>query len=382
MADHSNRQKLITAFHNAQHRAALVLTGGGATAAVQLLAVPGGSRTILEIVVPYHEQALCEYLGRRPEQFCSLEAAVLMAERALNRARHLGETDRSPFGLGCTASLVTDRPKQGEHRFYVAAATEESTIIHWAVLQKGRRTREEEEAVVSTAILNLLAEVSGISERLAVNWLHGEQLHEERRPSQNSLLALIRGHESCICVEPDGRIRADAGKPGLLLPGAFNPLHEGHRQLLKVARKLPNLPAAFELSILNVDKAPLTIEEVRERMKQFDWLAPLWLTRAPTFVEKARLFPGVVFVVGVDTATRIAEPRYYGNSPEKMKAALAEIRSLECRFLVAARTEAGGHLLQLSDITLPTGFQELFTAIPASNFRMDISSTELRGKQA
>ena len=40
-------------------------------------------------------------------------------------------------------------------------------------------------------------------------------------------------------------------------------------------------------------------EEVRRRLAQCTWRAPLWLTRAPTFAEKALLFPGVVFVVGM-----------------------------------------------------------------------------------
>src|SRR5438445_478539 len=110
---------LIESLHRAPGRCVLALTGGGAGAAAMLLEVPGASRTILEVIVSYDDQALADFLGRRPEQACSPEAAREMAERAYSRARCL-----SPLGLvvgiGCTASLVTDRPKRGDHRLHVA----------------------------------------------------------------------------------------------------------------------------------------------------------------------------------------------------------------------------------------------------------------------
>src|SRR5262249_15112733 len=110
---------LIQALHASARRYALVMTGGGAQAAALLLNVPGASRTILEVSVPYHEAALCSYLGRAPEQYCSPETARELARRAYERA---GSFDPSSqvAGVGCTASLTTDRPKRGDHRFHLA----------------------------------------------------------------------------------------------------------------------------------------------------------------------------------------------------------------------------------------------------------------------
>src|SRR5689334_9227148 len=112
--DPATRQ-LIEGLHRTPLPCVLALTGGGAGAPALLLTVPGGSRTVLEVAVPYQEQALAEYLGRRPEQFCSAATAREMAARAYERARWL-EAARPVAGVGCTASLVTDRPKQGDHR--------------------------------------------------------------------------------------------------------------------------------------------------------------------------------------------------------------------------------------------------------------------------
>jgi hypothetical protein len=108
------------------------------------------------------------------------------------------------------------------------------------------------------------------------------------------------------------------------------------------------------------------------------WHAPLWLTRAPTFVEKAGLFPGVVFGIGADTAARIVHAQYYQDSTERMIAALDTIRGQGCRFLVAGRVDRSGRLLDVDQLGLPSEYRDLFCAIPTTQFRQDISSTQLR----
>src|SRR5438067_1229604 len=108
-------RSLIEALHAAPYQYALAMTGGGAQAAAHLLNVPGGSRTVLEVLVPYHGQALADFLGGEPEQSCSAETSRAMARRAYERARRLAPS-AGVAGVGCTASLVSDRPKRGDHR--------------------------------------------------------------------------------------------------------------------------------------------------------------------------------------------------------------------------------------------------------------------------
>ena len=56
---------LIGRIHAAGRPAVLALTGGGASAVGALLAVPGGSRTVLEAVVPYAKNvSLDAWLGQ------------------------------------------------------------------------------------------------------------------------------------------------------------------------------------------------------------------------------------------------------------------------------------------------------------------------------
>jgi hypothetical protein len=369
-------RRLIEALHAGPYRYAVAVTGGGAGAVAALLSVPGGSRTLLEAVVPYHERALAEFLGRVPAQFCSADTARALAERACDRARRLAPGE-AVAGAGCTASLASDRPKRGDHRFHVAVHTAWQTLTCSLVLAKGARDRAGEEAVASAVLLNALAEAFGLAARGEVPLVPGEEVRAERRAG-DPLAALVRGEGAAVCVEVDGRMRVGGPAPALLVPGAFNPVHGGHWGLAEVAARLTGSAPAFELSVTNVDKPPLAPEELRRRVAQFAWRAPLWLVRAPTFLEKARLFPGATFVVGADTAERIVAPRYYGDSAADMDEALCEIRRRGCRFLVAGRACADGRFAELHHLDIPEAHRDLFAAIPAEAFRVDLSSTALR----
>jgi hypothetical protein len=370
-------RRLIEGIHASPCRCVVAVTGGGTQAIAHMLDVPGGSRTILEAVVPYHEQAVVEFLGRRPDSFCSAETALAMAVRAHDKARWLTPGE-DVLGLGCTASLVTDRPKRGEHRLHVATHSALGSRIASLTLTKGARDREGEETIVDAVLLNLLAEACGVPERLPLPLLPGEELQHHHQSANDAWSRFLRGEVAAIAIELDGRIRTDAERPGLLLPGSFNPIHDGHWRLADTAACMVGAKAAFELSITNVDKPPLAAEEIRRRAAQFTWRAPLWLTRAPTFVEKSALFPGVCFIVGADTALRLVQPRYYQDSAERRTEALETIRQRGCRFLVAGRAEPSGRFVELEHVDIPRAFRDLFTAIPEAACRVDLSSTQLR----
>ena len=167
----------------------------------------------------------------------------------------------------------------------------------------------------------------------------------------------------------------------MLLPGSFNPVHAGHRLLARVAEDIRQHPLAFEISVTNVDKPPLQSDAIRQRLTQFNWNAAVELTRAPTFLEKMRLFPGTTFVVGADTAERLVAPKYYGDDAARMHAALDEIGGAGGSFLVAVRVDAAGRVRTLRNILMPPRFGDLFTEIPEDRFRLDTSSSQIRAQQ-
>jgi hypothetical protein len=373
--------RLIPALHASGRKAALAITGGGSGAVGELLRVPGGSRLLLDAQVPYDAGALAAYLGFAPAQACSADTAIALAQSARARAAGLRAAEAEAVGLGATAALVSDRPRRGEHRFHLAFANAAGIAHCTAVLAKGRRDRAAEEDLVARAILLWLARACGVPAASPRSLLDADEHYAETAAAAaDTIEQLLAGAVARVTVQPDGQLVLSAPPPVVLFPGSFNPVHEGHVRLARVAEELTQRPLAFEISVTNVDKPPLAGEAVRRRLAQFAWKSPVELTRAPTFVEKSRLFPGITFVVGADTAERLFGPKYYGDDEDRMRLALDEIAGSGGRFLVAARVDSAGRLRTLSDIAVPRRFADLFTAIPEHRFRVDTSSSELRAR--
>ena len=74
--------------------------------------------------------------------------------------------------------------------------------------------------------------------------------------------SLLDGHADWVVVRPDGSMVVDTEPPGALLPGSFNPLHEGHVQLAAAAAAVFGNQVAYELSVVNVDKPLLEASEI------------------------------------------------------------------------------------------------------------------------
>lgn len=296
---------------NSGFRAVLVTTGGGSSALNALLTTPGASRFVVEAHVPYSPEALERFLGGKPEHAVSPAAASRLAQTAVR-----GQ-DSGIIGVSCSAALMTDRQRRGDDRAFICIKTAEAEKLYGLCFSK--TSRAEQEKLLSGWLLTLIAQATG-TER------------------------------------------------GLMLPGSFNPVHQGHRNLLKVAEEMTGLRGVFELSCANVDKPAIEEADALRRVAAIKDI-PVALTHAPRFIQKAAVFPKTVFAVGFDTAVRFVNDY----SDEEWK----RFQALETSFLVAGR-QFGGTFQTLKNIGLPAGFESLFETVPESKFREDISSTELR----
>ncbi len=369
---------LVQAIHDSPFRTVLVTAGAGTQALADLLGVAGASRTLLEALIPYSNASFDDFLGQKPDQYVAQTTARLMAGRSLTRAQWLASEPWPCVGIGCTATIITDRPKRGEHRAHIATWHPNRLVSHELTLAKGARDRQGEEDMVSRIILNALADACGLGQPLHVPFIEADELVVVTSDFDAMAQQLHRGEIAYFGIHDHGRVRLTEAVPEVIMPGSFNPLHDGHLELAQVASETLGKPVAFELSASNVDKPPLPPETVIARVTQFAGRYPVYATNAPTFVEKARLFPGVTFVVGHDTAVRVLNPRYYGEDPNAMLSALREIQSLGGRFLVGGRVNRQGKFLEISDLAIPAELNGMFQGIPRDQFRKDISSTELR----
>ncbi len=238
-------------------------------------------------------------------------------------------------------------------------------------------------------LLNLIAAACELPDRLPVELAAGEQIVESAIQAPQAWQDLLAGRIQRLDCLPaaDGTARCvavdlptAAAAPAIVFPGAFHPRHDGHRAMAAAAAEHLGRPVIHEISIVNVDKPPLDFFEIDTRLRQFAAGERVSLTRTPTFVEKAGLFPNSTFVVGADTIERIAEPKYYGGQPAAAEAAFRAIAAAGCRFLVFGRLTAG-EFRTLADLNLPPALAAICRPVSEAQFRRDISSTELRLRQ-
>ena len=352
------------------HRGVIYVTGGGSLLLSDLLQVPGASATLVEAGIPYAQASLASLLGAPPARACSAETARDLAMCAFLRAKQLAPGAKA-FGFAITASLRSTRPKKGEHRAYCALQTSARTHTTSLLLAKGERGREEEERLLGDVALVALAEAFGI-EQPGLRLKDGDMLETHIAEGDPEAQELLSGARAAV----------GAGAPKAILPGAFNPLHEGHRRMAAAAAMRLGEPVAYELCIRNVDKPPLNFHDMRARREQFGESEEVWLTNASTFVEKARVFGGVAFVVGADTLCRIADAKYYEDGD--VNAAVDELAGIGCRFLVFGRLleqEEGDRFVALDDLKLPDRLRALSEGFSEGEFRSDVSSTALRARR-
>ena len=368
---------LVQRIHDSDTMAVVSVAGAGTAAISWLLGVAGASRTVLEILVPYASTSLTEFVGSEPQQFVSEDTAIAMAKSAYRRALQLRDGASLVVGIACTATIATDRTKRGDHRCHIAAWSGTGYKAYNLTFVKGLRDRSGEDEIASLLVLRALAESSNVEFDCDLRLDPSERVQTTSRTYTDAIEALMSEHVEKLVALPDGSINTDEPFSGGILSGSFNPLHKGHEEMAQAASRILGKTVAYELSVANVDKPPLSEDEVRRRVAQFADKSTIVLTRATRFFQKTRLLPGCAFIIGADTAVRLVDPRYYDGSRSRMLMALQEMRQNDCHFLVAGRAD-GDMFITLSDVPVPDGFDDMFSAIPESEFRSDISSTQIR----
>lgn len=374
-----NQTAFIEAIHEAPQKLMLVTAGAGTNALAQLLSVAGASQTLLESLIPYSKQSFDQFLGHTPNKYVHPRTAKLLAGIAYRRARELTLPDVPVLGVACTATVATTRPKQGNHRAHIAIWQPSQLLAYHFILAKGARSREEEETAVSDLLLHAIATSIGLPSQLPTLFPEDE-LTQDQFDFAQMAQQLHNGSIDYFGLHAHGPIRTKSAKPEVLLSGSFNPLHEGHLKLAQSVSQHVGKPVAFELTAVNADKPSLTPEQTMHRMAQFAGLHPIYASNAPTFVEKARLYGATRFVIGFDTAVRVLSPRFYEDDPQQMAQALHELQDTGSRFLVAGRVDENGRFHSADELHPPPEFTSLFEPLP--EFRMDISSTEIRNKSS
>ncbi|KAJ8769833.1 hypothetical protein K2173_008241 [Erythroxylum novogranatense] len=264
---------LVEAVHSTPLQAVLYLSGGASKALGWLMSVPGATNTILESVIPYSRVSMIQLLDKVPTHYCSEQTAEELALLAYNRALKLSNPGVPVLGVGFTGSLASSRPKFGDHRFHLSTRTSNRLWVSTVTLSKGLRTRDQEDTLSSHILLKAIANACKVPVSSVSDLSETEMQDEyEKQFNEDQQLEQLLNGEICFKIYPfpsDAKTSNEERK--IILSGAFNPLHDGHLKLLEVAVSVCGAGyPCFELSAVNADKPPLSVSEIKDRIKQFE----------------------------------------------------------------------------------------------------------------
>ena len=167
----------------------------------------------------------------------------------------------------------------------------------------------------------------------------------------------------------------------LVFPGSFNPIHEGHLELLKSGMDISGKKPVFEISFKNVDKPDLSLEEISKRINQFKTINELLVTNEATFLGKSILFKGADFLIGGDTLIRLFANKYYNSEMDSNKIIdqFVQLKNSGTKFIVGGRT-VDDKFVTVDNVFIPEQIKEMFIGIPRKMFESGISSNKIRSK--
>jgi nicotinamide mononucleotide (NMN) deamidase PncC len=358
-------------------------TGGGAGLQQSLWEVPGSSAYLSGTSFPYDQAEQEELLGFMPKQFCSKEAAINLASAAYMKAYKFG--GKAPVGVGITASVTSEREHRGEHRVHCCIITDDKVLSSSFKMEKrpdlkAETTRKYDGSVCDELGFFSLLHALKIEHAYNITFTDATEIARSQFFEHPFFTMDGKRYAELSYVKDEGNPwgRPSPNKFGLM-PGSFNPPHEGHFGTAEAFENQTGKRVIFEVTSDPPHKPALSVQDLLKRAKLLQGHDRIFTTNIPKFVEKAKAYPRVPLILGADTLLRILDPKW-GIDPRDI---IRQLITDQTNLYVSGR-EVDGKFMTRDDIVsglepkVTKGFDmRVFQELEG---RWDISSTELRNK--
>ena len=404
--------------YNKEHNKRFVIapTGGGISSLSFLFSQAGASSSILECRVPYACEATLDYTNSdKIESWASIDTANKLAHASFIRGCKLIKDSKLPnssIGVGATGNLVSNGNwKRGDQGIFVSCKSENNMTNFALNLYKGInpdpfRTRQEEDELCGKLIVCVCAYECGLlnADSLLDFMNHNGLDSRDSLVISNDLIhELLNGKINHLICTPKEKglfefspdLKLESSKL-VMLPGSFNPLHDGHTNALTHSVGLiDGSVGMYELSITNATKPKLSYGEIISRLNNFknQPFSILLTIDAPLFIKKAEDYPNTLFVIGIDTLLRLFDPQF--GEHKKTVGDFKRVIANGTRFIVFPRIVSSANispdklptdtsvndplLLTMVKDKIPSELVEFFTEVTTNAF-MELSSSQLRKK--
>lgn len=416
-----------------KHIWSMVVAGGGNGSLKEVFNQPGASASLRSALIPYSLDSFPTYTNNKQINGCvnkdtsnilgqtayrkTIES--LLREEALIKEKHniSDILNSNIFSIACTATLRSLTPKRGDHRFIVSSVSNIDTFIYEFTIDKTEDlSRVQEDDLTSDAIFlaignrckipyDLMSD-NKLNKTILIHDDPFKNLYDGKTKKVLCFLKEINGstfNDRFNCFE-DINLPEDT----LVFPGTFNPIHNGHIELAKIALiKLgwditkPNSLIVFDIGCYNADKGFKSIDEIKKIIDQNIIILKdsgitnfaFSVSSESLYSNKSYLYKNCYLLQGADTFERVLDTKYYENSEFKLISSLTEIYMNGCKFII------GGRLSYPSDPTILTSYKKFITAssiinekgknipikiletyiqLSEEDFRIDLSSTEIK----
>ncbi|BFU22598.1 hypothetical protein EHI8A_059930 [Entamoeba histolytica HM-1:IMSS-B] len=199
----------------------------------------------------------------------------------------------------------------------------------------------------------------------------------------NYVDSFFKNNNGVFCIELNGSITHSIPQCPIVYCGTFNPFHKAHKKIIEyMSMRFNHRPIILDISQRSEDKSVTSLTNVFIRASQVAGKYKVNISNTSLYIDKCKTYPGGTFVVGLDTAVRILNKRYYQNSEINLKKAMQVIASMGCNFIVVGRKDdITNRFLEFDSVksTLPAKeYHYLFISLNEKEFRYDLSSTYLR----